>query len=466
MMNKESSRSHAIFTFYLTNKTEDDFGVEVVTKSCFHMVDLAGSERQKSANTLGQGTKEAGNINRSLMVLGLVIKGLVEISEGKKRFLHYRDSKLTHFLRDSLGGNSRTAIVANVSPAFENSQETISTLHFAQNAQKVRNKARINEISQEQMSLKEENEMLKRKIVKLNDKLAEFESNINICSCSVIMGTKNRTVKQELRKLNDEAYEVELCATLDEVKNQNKKIMSLEVEVEDLRSKIDFKAIELKTANNQLNDLKKFSDRLDNLLKIKEEEVKKESKKALRFEEEVWKLQQEMEVSSANLRSKIDNLTCDIEKKEVQCNEKEKLLAEVKEKHVLLKNEIALKNEKIDEMRRKWEFQEGEKERLIEENGQLKAKFDFLNSEIDELKGEVKYLNEEKENLKSKKDMLQAKSSEFMHKYEKSMHIAEASIKTLKEEKKSLEQSLERHKKQVLTLHSDNNSYVRTIEEL
>ena len=84
--------------------------------SRFHIIDLAGSERNKLTNAQGERLKEAGAINKSLTALGIVINSLVEISEGRHRHVHYRDSKLTFLLRDSLGGNSKTLIIANVTP--------------------------------------------------------------------------------------------------------------------------------------------------------------------------------------------------------------------------------------------------------------------------------------------------------------------------------------------------------------
>ena len=86
-------------------------------------------------------------INKSLSALGIVINSLVDISEGKARHVHYRDSKLTFLLRDSLGGNSKTLMIANITPSTFSINETISTLKFAQRAKLIKNKAIINEES-------------------------------------------------------------------------------------------------------------------------------------------------------------------------------------------------------------------------------------------------------------------------------------------------------------------------------
>ncbi|KAF9381314.1 Kinesin-like protein kif15 [Podila verticillata] len=120
-------------------------GINHIRESRFNLVDLAGSERQKLANTEGQRLKEAGNINKSLSCLGSVINALGEIAAGHSRYVHYRDSRLTFLLKDSLGGNSNTFIVANISPSALCYQESLSTLRFAQRAKMIKNKAVVNE---------------------------------------------------------------------------------------------------------------------------------------------------------------------------------------------------------------------------------------------------------------------------------------------------------------------------------
>lgn len=107
-------------------------------KSRFNLVDLAGSERQKDTGATGDRLKEASNINRSLSALGNVINALVGVEQGKARHVGYRDSKLTFLLRDSIGGNAKSFIVANVSPADDCLAETLAALKFAQRAKMVK----------------------------------------------------------------------------------------------------------------------------------------------------------------------------------------------------------------------------------------------------------------------------------------------------------------------------------------
>uniref|UniRef100_A0A3Q1C3K9 Kinesin motor domain-containing protein n=1 Tax=Amphiprion ocellaris TaxID=80972 RepID=A0A3Q1C3K9_AMPOC len=146
-MNRESSRSHAVFTMTLESK-ESINEVVNIRMSQLNLVDLAGSERQKDTHTEGSRLKEASSINRSLMCLGQVIMALVDVSNGKNRHICYRDSKLTFLLRDSLGGNAKTYIIANVHPGSKCFGETLSTLQFAQRAKLIKNKAVINEDTQ------------------------------------------------------------------------------------------------------------------------------------------------------------------------------------------------------------------------------------------------------------------------------------------------------------------------------
>ena len=106
------------------------------------MVDLAGSERQSKTGATGERLKEATKINLSLSALGNVISALVD---GRSGHIPYRDSKLTRLLQDSLGGNTKTVMVANIGPADYNYDETISTLRYAHRAKSIQNQPKINE---------------------------------------------------------------------------------------------------------------------------------------------------------------------------------------------------------------------------------------------------------------------------------------------------------------------------------
>lgn len=142
-MNAVSSRSHAIFTLSMTNRTLGG-DKPTVTTSKFHLVDLAGSERPKKTQATGERFKEGVKINQGLLVLGNVISALGSAG-GPQGHVPYRESKLTRLLQDSLGGNSLTLMVACVSPADYNCEETINTLRYANRAKNIRNKAVVNQ---------------------------------------------------------------------------------------------------------------------------------------------------------------------------------------------------------------------------------------------------------------------------------------------------------------------------------
>lgn len=159
LMNEGSSRSHAIFTISIEQKivreievpesaAADDKGgmpgqqEEQITAK-FHFVDLAGSERIKRTGATGQLLKEGISINKGLLCLGNVISALTDESK-KDKHIPYRDSKLTRILQDSLGGNSRTTMIACVSPAESNYEESLNAIKYASRARNIKNKAVVN----------------------------------------------------------------------------------------------------------------------------------------------------------------------------------------------------------------------------------------------------------------------------------------------------------------------------------
>ncbi|KAL3272424.1 hypothetical protein HHI36_013906 [Cryptolaemus montrouzieri] len=168
-MNETSSRSHAVFTIFFTQQRYDeitDLSTEKVSK--ISLVDLAGSERADSTGAKGTRLKEGANINKSLTTLGKVISALAEIAtKGKKSkkadFIPYRDSVLTWLLRENLGGNSKTAMIAAISPADINYDETLSTLRYADRAKQIVCKAVVNEDANAKLirELKEEIQKLR-----------------------------------------------------------------------------------------------------------------------------------------------------------------------------------------------------------------------------------------------------------------------------------------------------------------
>ncbi|KAM4706637.1 centromere-associated protein E [Discoglossus pictus] len=176
-MNEHSSRSHTIFRMIVESRERNDPGNAencegAVMVSHLNLVDLAGSERASQTGAEGMRLKEGCNINRSLFILGQVIKKLSDGQVGG--FINYRDSKLTRILQNSLGGNAKTLIICTVTPvSFD---ETLSTLQFASTAKHVRNTPHVNEVLDDQALLKR----YRKEIMDLKKQLEELEASSEV----------------------------------------------------------------------------------------------------------------------------------------------------------------------------------------------------------------------------------------------------------------------------------------------
>ena len=269
-MNKESSRSHSVFTLYIESKEQKN-DIRNYKYSSFHLIDLAGSERQKLAGTFGERLKEASLINKSLSTLGDVINSLVELSEGKNRYIRYRDSKLTFLLKDSIGGNSKTCIIANISPSIQAYAETLSTLRFAERAKFVKNQAIINEDNLGTIiELKSEIQRLKIKLEQTtNPEIGGFDYK------------KTRELEQ-LLQLNT-LIRLQTESTLqNEINLKEKKIDKMNMVLKNYDDKLQNDKFKLKLKEEHLKVLK-------NKEKIYESQIIKE------YESEIEMLKQENE---------------------------------------------------------------------------------------------------------------------------------------------------------------------------
>ena len=166
-MNARSSRSHSIFQIYLETASMKD-GQQVIKAGKLNLVDLAGSERSSKTGATGETLKEGILINKSLMTLGNVITALCD---GKSKHIPYRDSNLTRLLQDSLGGNTKTVMIAALSPANYNFEETMSTLRYANRAKQIKNKPKVNEDPKDALLKQYEDE-----IKQLKDMLSQINS--------------------------------------------------------------------------------------------------------------------------------------------------------------------------------------------------------------------------------------------------------------------------------------------------
>ncbi|XP_077402184.1 kinesin family member 4 isoform X2 [Vanacampus margaritifer] len=195
-MNVASSRSHAIFTITLEQRKGKDKVDSVVSK--LHLVDLAGSERQKKTKAEGDRLKEGISINRGLLALGNVISALGEESK-KNAFVPYRDSKLTRLLQDALGGNSHTLMIACISPADSNLEETVNTLRYADRARKIKNKPVVN-IDPKVA----ENSRLKKQVQELQVMLLHARGGVAPVLSGPESGENVKNLREQNRSLQDE----------------------------------------------------------------------------------------------------------------------------------------------------------------------------------------------------------------------------------------------------------------------
>ncbi|XP_065661877.1 kinesin-like protein KIF16B isoform X5 [Hydra vulgaris] len=200
-MNNVSSRSHAIFTIKLSQaKLNDNIPSEITSK--VNLVDLAGSERVGSSGSTGTRFKEGAFINKSLVILSLVISALAENSSPVKAYPHrqvfvpYRDSVLTWLLKDSLGGNSRTIMIATVSPADSSYNETLSTLKYASQTRKIINRPVINEDPNVKL-IRE----LRAEIAELQNLLSIYKINNDNCKDKDIMQAKLNENQERVESL-------------------------------------------------------------------------------------------------------------------------------------------------------------------------------------------------------------------------------------------------------------------------
>ncbi|XP_034190005.2 kinesin family member nebbish isoform X1 [Osmia lignaria lignaria] len=211
-MNEKSSRSHSIFSIILTqtqiNSQLNNESVDASRRSKINLVDLAGSERLSQTCASGDRLKEGVSINKSLLTLGKVIASLAENTNNRKRgFVPYRESVLTWLLKESLGGNSKTAMLGTVSPANIHIEETLATLRYACQARAIVNRVRINEDPHERL-IRE----LKAEVLRLRGVREGYEKQLGVLPRRLFETTAQND--DEVKQKQDE---------IDKLKNQLKK---------------------------------------------------------------------------------------------------------------------------------------------------------------------------------------------------------------------------------------------------
>ncbi|KAK7793516.1 hypothetical protein R5R35_009502 [Gryllus longicercus] len=273
-MNDHSSRSHAIFMITIEMSDTDSFK-KIIRVGKLNLIDLAGSERQSKTGATGERLKEASKINLSLSALGNVISALVD---GKNPHIPYRDSKLTRILQDSLGGNSKTIMVANIGPASYNYDETLTTLRYANRAKNIKNKPRVNEdpkdalLREYQMEiarLKEKLRLMKeleeKKELLAREKYAseKLEMKIRAMESKLLCGGKNiidhtneqqRALEQQKQEIAErKKREVEMRQKLE---LQEESALEIRDTYTTLQQEVDYKTKKLKKLFARLQSIK------------------------------------------------------------------------------------------------------------------------------------------------------------------------------------------------------------------
>ncbi|XP_058486531.1 kinesin-like protein KIF17 isoform X2 [Solea solea] len=249
LMNKDSSRSHSIFTIHLEICNIDAAGHDHLRAGKLNLVDLAGSERQSKTGATGERLREATKINLSLSALGNVISALVD---GRSKYIPYRDSKLTRLLQDSLGGNTRTLMIACLSPADNNYEETLSTLRYANRAKSIQNRPRINEDPKDAL-LREYQEEIKNLRALISGQLGSanlstlLAGQLSETSADLPSRPQSSTTEAEKEKIKEE-YEERLAKLQAEYNAEQESKAKLQEDIASLRSSYESKVSNLEKA--------------------------------------------------------------------------------------------------------------------------------------------------------------------------------------------------------------------------
>lgn len=216
LMNAQSSRSHTVFSILVHIKENGIDGEELVKIGKLNLVDLAGSENISKAGNEKNGvrTRETVNINQSLLTLGRVITALVE----RTPHIPYRESKLTRLLQESLGGRTKTSIIATISPGHKDLEETMSTLEYANRAKNIQNKPEVNQKLTKRTVLKEyteEIDRLRRDLVAARDKNGIFLAQESYNQLQYQLASQQQELTDSINKYK--AYKEKLAKTQDQI---------------------------------------------------------------------------------------------------------------------------------------------------------------------------------------------------------------------------------------------------------
>lgn len=340
-MNDVSSRSHAVFVITVEQMTQEFINGEAHTQikvGKLNLVDLAGSERIRITGATGLQLEESKKINKSLSCLGNVINALTE-SKGRYH-IPYRDSKLTRLLEDSLGGNCRTTMIAMISPAHESFSESLSSLHFAQRAKKIKNRPIINEDVNNRALIRQYEIELKNLRKELEEKNQMLQSN------HLVMQLQEEKEQAEMDKNN----------ALRELEKASKNYLLEREEKRNLEKKIMMMNSQMIMGGKKIEETPQFQSALKNQLKeyeLKLQEIEREKQQIqedkMLSEESKQTLSCQIEIMNSlaeKLSEKndlIETMQEELDEFEQIENERDALLARVTQlEAILTKNKIPL----------------------------------------------------------------------------------------------------------------------------
>ncbi|USW48782.1 Putative kinesin motor domain, kinesin-associated microtubule-binding domain-containing protein [Septoria linicola] len=371
--NDLSSRSHTVFTITVYQKRTSDTGEDFVSAGKLNLVDLAGSENIQRSGAENKRAAEAGLINKSLLTLGRVINALVD----KSSHIPYRESKLTRLLQDSLGGRTKTCIIATLSPAKSNLEETISTLDYAFRAKNIRNKPQVNQ-------------MVSKKTL-----LREFTSEIEKLKSELIATRQRNGVYLTAEAYEDITTESESRRILSE--EQRDKIETMEV---NLRNKVN--ELFLLTSNFQM--LKKGNEETRSVLEntkgvlAKTELVLEHTKVVLAEEEMLRKAHEETEEKLAevggDLLGTLETTTNHVDK---------------------LHSKLRRRSDLQDVNRMRWADSQGQ---VVDATMSVEERIEAVRAQQEDLLSSLSgrmqsFVSDEMRELKSSQDFLQQKAAAF-----------------------------------------------------
>ena len=317
LMNDVSSRSHAVFVITVEQMTTENIKGQTHTQikvGKLNLVDLAGSERIRVTGATGQQLEESKKINKSLSCLGNVINALTE-QKGKIHHVPYRDSKLTRLLEDSLGGNCKTTMLAMISPAHESFSESLSTLHFAQRAKKIKNRPVINEDLNNRALIRQYESELRNLRNELEQKNKMLQSN------ELVMQLQEEK-EQALQDKNDAIRELEKASRQYLLEREEK--LNLEKKIQMMNSQMII-------GGTKIEETPQFKSALKNQVQIYENKIQEIEKEKEKMFEDIHESEQ-----YKNILYKQKDIMIALSNK---INERDELIANLEEQILLFDNQ-------------------------------------------------------------------------------------------------------------------------------